>query len=170
MRDSHIYVMSSNWLVIRNTQTQNSAYVYLNNNVTTPWNFRSYKAQPTHVFINLGTNDDYFHYNGTAFSDVRSFLEVWDICWRLFQTYITFLHNLRAVYPSQPIFIMSPWGYVSPAGVRPYYNAEDAAAIAGVHDANVHLINGTGWIQYGDAFPEYVRAAPRDMCKHWLCT
>jgi hypothetical protein len=51
---------------------------------------------------------------------------------------------------------MSPWGYPTPTGVVPYFDAEDAATIAGVHDSNVFLVNGTGWITYGDTFPECV--------------
>jgi hypothetical protein len=88
---------------------------------------------------------------------------VWALTCVRRQTYITFLHELRALYPTQPIFIMSPWGYPEPQGVQPYFNAEDAAVLAGVHDQNVHLINGTGWIEYGDTFPECValRAATR---------
>jgi hypothetical protein len=55
---------------------------------------------------------------------------------------------------------MSPWGYPEPQGVVPYFNAEDSAVLAGVNDKNVFLVNGTGWIEYGDTFPEYVYNRP----------
>jgi hypothetical protein len=55
---------------------------------------------------------------------------------------------------------MSPWGYPEPQGVVPYFNAEDSAVLAGVNDKNVFLVNGTGWIEYGDTFPEYVYNGP----------
>jgi hypothetical protein len=70
------------------------------------------------------------------------------------QEYISFIHNLRGLYPHAPIFIMSPWGLATPTGVEPYFQAETAATVAGVHDSNVFLVNGTGWITYGDTFPE----------------
>jgi hypothetical protein len=52
---------------------------------------------------------------------------------------------------------MSPWGVPTAGGVVPYFQAEDAAVLArvGAHDKNVFLINGNGWIQFGDTFPEY---------------
>lgn len=53
---------------------QNSAYQWLNNNVTTPFNFTAYKKQPTHIIINIGTNDNSYGINGTAFETVRLFL------------------------------------------------------------------------------------------------
>ncbi|EIN09373.1 hypothetical protein PUNSTDRAFT_126308 [Punctularia strigosozonata HHB-11173 SS5] len=130
-------------------QTQNSAYEWLNNNITTSWNFASYKPQPTHVFINIGTNDNYYGINGTAFE----------------KEYISFLHNLRTIYPSQPIFVMSPWGYPTPSGLVPYFQTEDAAVVAGVKDKNVFLVNGTGWIQYGDTFPDYTHPTPNGHSK-----
>jgi hypothetical protein len=46
------------------------------------------------------------------------------------------------------------WGYPAPQGVSPYFDAEIAGVIAGVKDKNVHLVNTTGWIEYGDAFDE----------------
>jgi hypothetical protein len=61
-------------------RTQNSAYETLNNNVTTPWDFRQYKAPPTHVFVNIGTNDRYWGYNGTAFENVRLSVSVRMCC------------------------------------------------------------------------------------------
>ena len=51
---------------------------------------------------------------------------------------------------------MSPWGYPTPSGLVPYFQTEDAATVAGVNDKNVFLINGNGWISYGDTFSEYV--------------
>jgi hypothetical protein len=52
---------------------------------------------------------------------------------------------------------MSPWGFPTPSGLVPYFQDEDAAVLArvGTHDKNVFLINGNGWIQYGDTFSEY---------------
>jgi hypothetical protein len=139
---------------------QNTAYEWLNNNATTPWDFSKYSPTPTHVVVNIGTNDRAFGFNGTFFETVCCA----PFCMRPYadrsgaplQEYITFLHQLRGLYPHAPIFVMSPWGFPTPYGVVPYFDAEDSAVLAGVNDKNVFLVNGTGWIQYGDTFPECV--------------
>jgi lysophospholipase L1-like esterase len=80
-------------------KTQNSAASYLNaNGATTAWNFTKYgKDMPTHIIIALGTNDQS---NSVTSAQFQS-------------TYITFLKNVRATFPTQPIFAMSPWGCVN---------------------------------------------------------
>jgi hypothetical protein len=72
------------------------------------------------------------------------------------QTYITFIDRLRALYPSAPIFLISAFGFPTPQGLIEYFQAEDTATLNGVKGKDVHLVNGTGWVQYGDTFPEYV--------------
>jgi hypothetical protein len=72
----------------------------------------------------------------------------------MLQTYIDFLHQLRSIYPTQPIFVMSMFGLAKPTGVMPYFDEEDFKTVASVNDKNVHLLNATGWISVGDTFPE----------------
>jgi hypothetical protein len=50
---------------------------------------------------------------------------------------------------------MSPWGLAEPAAVVPYLQDEDAAVVPRLYDKQVFLMNGNGWIQFGDTFPEY---------------
>jgi len=134
-------------------KTQNSAYQWLNGGTTTPWNVSAYgKDLPTHIIIALGTNDQSNNVTSAQFQG----------------TYTTFLKNLRAVYPTQHIFAMSPWGYVDlvrvrkavtelflsypyDGGVAPYWESETAAAVSAAQaggDKKVYLMKGYGWLPY----------------------
>ncbi|KAH7100957.1 SGNH hydrolase-type esterase domain-containing protein, partial [Auriculariales sp. MPI-PUGE-AT-0066] len=114
-------------------KTQNSAYQYINGNATTAWDFSKYgKDTPTHIIIALGTNDQSNNVTSAQFQS----------------TYTTFLKNLRAVYKTQPIFAMSPWGYPYDGGVAPYWETETANAVTASGDSNVYLMKGYGWLPY----------------------
>ncbi|KAL0953042.1 hypothetical protein HGRIS_007244 [Hohenbuehelia grisea] len=115
-------------------RTQNSAYVYLTGNTTTAWDFKKYKVAPTHIFINLGTNDNSFSHTGTAFSNV----------------FVSFLKNLRTVHPKAPVFILRPFGWTSATGVTYYFQAEFDAVAAALPDNNMFVVDTKGWIRPGD--------------------
>ena len=91
------------------------------------WDFSRYQANA--VVINLGTNDESLGLNDTTFQ----------------ATYITFLQNIRLIYPKAVIFAMRPFNG-SKAG--PTLAAVQAVNASG--DTNVHFIDTTGWLTSTD--------------------
>jgi lysophospholipase L1-like esterase len=88
------------------------------------WNFSRYQASA--VVINLGTNDSGFSSANAAFQS----------------TYVTFLHNIRNVYPAARIFVL-----------RTFSGAEAAptqAAVQAAGDSNVQYVDTTGWLSSSD--------------------
>ncbi|QRV84419.1 carbohydrate esterase family 2 protein [Ceratobasidium sp. AG-Ba] len=112
-------------------------YTSTDHNYTTPWDFRK-DLTPTHVFLVIGANDDSNHVAADEFGKALT----------------AFLARIRILYPTQHIFLFSPWGWpVWPETVpfRTYYDAIWPAAIANrtaAGDRRLHLVNTTGWVGY----------------------
>jgi lysophospholipase L1-like esterase len=87
------------------------------------WDFSRY--QPRVVVINIGTNDALYHVDPMLFQS----------------TYITFLRNIRHVYPHAIMLVLRTFGGFM---VAPTLAAVHARIAAG--DRNVHYINTTGWL------------------------
>ncbi|KAG7443256.1 SGNH hydrolase [Guyanagaster necrorhizus] len=106
---------------------------------TTPWNFSNDKPTPTHIVIHIGANDVSHGVSASQFVTV----------------YLSFLQRLRTIYPTQPIFVFTPWGWPQPDGtVGYYYVGSYEQIVSQSQDPNVHLVNTTGWVAYGDIFPD----------------
>ncbi|KAJ8474756.1 hypothetical protein ONZ51_g7001 [Trametes cubensis] len=126
-------------------KTEDTGYFYTtDHNFTTPWNFARDRPAPTHIMIHIGANDA--SQNVTAAGFV--------------QTYLTFLNRLRDLYPSQPIFVFTPWGWPNADGTVSYYYQGQYERIVRERqlsgDRNTFLVNTTGWVTWEDVFPEYV--------------
>ncbi|KAI8996285.1 SGNH hydrolase [Trametes punicea] len=124
-------------------RTEDTGYFYTtDHNYTTPWNFARDRPAPTHVVIHIGANDA--SQNVTA----DSFVE----------TYLTFLARLRSLYPVQPIFVFTPWGWPNADGsVSYYYQGQYERIVQERHvigDRSVFLVNTTGWVTWEDVFPD----------------
>ncbi|KAI9058681.1 SGNH hydrolase [Trametes sanguinea] len=124
-------------------RTEDTGYFYTtDHNYTTPWDFARDRPAPTHIVIHIGANDA--SQNVTADSFV--------------QTYQEFLTRLRGLYPSQPIFVFTPWGWPNADGsVSYYYQGQYERIVNARHrigDRNVFLVNTTGWVTWEDVFPD----------------
>ncbi|KAH9886685.1 SGNH hydrolase [Cubamyces lactineus] len=124
-------------------KTEDTGYFYTtDHNFTTPWNFARDHPAPTHIIIHIGANDA--SQNVTAASFV--------------QTYLTFLDRLRGLYPFQPIFVFTPWGWPNADGtVSYYYRGQYERIVRDRHlsgDRNTFLVNTTGWVTWEDVFPD----------------
>ncbi|KAI0791093.1 SGNH hydrolase-type esterase domain-containing protein [Abortiporus biennis] len=123
-------------------RTEDDGYYYTtDHNYTTPWNFAR-DTKPTHVVIHIGANDA--SYNITT----ESFIN----------TYLTFVSRFRSLYPSQPIFVFTPWGWPNADGtVGQYYEGAYETIVQSRHsvgDKNVFLVNTTGWVTWEDVYPD----------------
>ncbi|KAJ7101357.1 SGNH hydrolase-type esterase domain-containing protein [Mycena belliarum] len=124
-------------------QTEDTGYFYnAKHNFTTPWSFSRDVPERTHVVVHIGANDASQSVNQTVFVN----------------TYIDFLARVRKLYPTQPFFLFTPWGWPNPTGPNAYYypgayNSVLAARQA-LGDHNMFLVNTTGWITYEDVFPD----------------
>ncbi|KZT61386.1 hypothetical protein CALCODRAFT_491191 [Calocera cornea HHB12733] len=113
-------------------------------NYTTPWNFAR-DLPATHVVIHIGANDASTQYNISE----PSFLS----------TYETFVTELRVLYPTQPFFIFTPWGWPAPDGTVGYYYTSPSPYVQLIEnrnalgDYNIFLVNTTGWVSWADVFP-----------------
>ncbi|KAG8896070.1 hypothetical protein FRC01_012028, partial [Tulasnella sp. 417] len=123
-------------------RTEDTGYYYTtDHNYTTPWNFKK-DLPPTHIFIHIGANDNAYSITGDAFK----------------ATYLGFLEKLRGLYPIQPIFILTPFGWPSADGNIYYYYegvyqaVVDARKAAG--DKHIYLVDTSGWQRYQDIFPD----------------
>jgi len=123
-------------------RTEDDGYYYTtDHNYTTPWDF-SRDTPPSHVVIHIGANDASQNVTEPAFV----------------QTYLNFVARLRTLYPSQPIFVFTPWGWPGADGtVSYYYDGAYQQIVDSRHslgDKNVFLVNTTGWVTYEDVFPD----------------
>jgi len=116
-------------------------YVTADHNYTTPWDF-SRDVPPTHVVIHIGANDSAQNVTQPAFVT----------------TYINFIERLRTLYPHQPIFVFTPWGWPQADGTVDYYYPGAYEEIVTTRqksgDKNVFLVNTTGWVTFADVFSD----------------
>ncbi|KAL0062741.1 hypothetical protein AAF712_010363 [Marasmius tenuissimus] len=120
-------------------------YVTQDHNYTTPWNFsRDLNPPTTHVIIHIGAND------ASQGVTPDGFVEI----------YGDFLTRIRKIYPRQPIFVFTPWGWPNADGNTYYYYDGQYQQIVdaryAIGDQNVFLVNMTGWVRYEDVDPESV--------------
>ncbi|KAI0032127.1 SGNH hydrolase [Vararia minispora EC-137] len=123
-------------------QTEDTGYYYtMDHNFTTPWHF-SRDIPPTHVVIHIGANDASQNVTQPAF----------------ISTYLHFFDHLRELYPHQPIFVFTPWGWPNADGTISYYYDGAYQEIVDTRhetgDKNVFLVNTTGWMTWEDVFPD----------------
>ncbi|KAF5380321.1 hypothetical protein D9757_007969 [Collybiopsis confluens] len=124
-------------------QTEDTGYFYTtDHNFTTPWDFQRDQPPPTHVVIHIGANDAAQNVSDTEFV----------------QVYTNFLIRLRNLYPHQPVFVFTPWGWPSADGsISQYYQGQYQIIVEQRHkagDEQVFLVNTTGWVTWEDVFPE----------------
>ncbi|KAJ7677578.1 hypothetical protein B0H14DRAFT_3064722 [Mycena olivaceomarginata] len=103
-------------------RTEDTSYFYDPlHNFTTPWEFRRDVPERTHVVVHIGAND--------ASQNVDQALFV-------------------SLYPHQPFFLFTPWGWPNPDGPNAFYypGAYEAvlAARQSLGDTNMFLVNTTG--------------------------
>ncbi|KAF9263171.1 SGNH hydrolase [Marasmius fiardii PR-910] len=131
-------------------RTEDTGYFWAqDHNYTTPWNFARDLNPPTsHVIIHIGANDASQNVTLDAFVE----------------TYGSFITRLRTIYPVQPIFVFSPWGWPNADGnIYGYYEGAYQRVVDArhaLHDRNVFLVNTTGWVTYQDVFPDNVHPTP----------
>ncbi|KAI0354180.1 SGNH hydrolase [Trametes cingulata] len=124
-------------------RTEDTGYFYTtDHNFTTPWDFARDRPAPTHIVIHIGANDASQNVTADAFVD----------------TYKKFLTRLRGLYPVQPIFVFTPWGWPSADGsISYYYDGQYERIVRERHlsgDRNTFLVNTTGWVSWEDVFPD----------------
>ncbi|EIW56391.1 SGNH hydrolase [Trametes versicolor FP-101664 SS1] len=111
-------------------------------NYTTPWDFARDRPAPTHIVIHIGANDASQNVTADAFV----------------QTYQNFLTRLRGLYPVQPIFVFTPWGWPNADGsINYYYDGQYERIVQERHvmgDRKTFLVNTTGWVSWEDVFPD----------------
>ncbi|TDL27075.1 SGNH hydrolase [Rickenella mellea] len=123
-------------------RTEDDGYYYTtDHNYTTPWDFSRDHPQPTHLVIHIGAND-----NAQAVPQA-SFI----------QTYVAFIKRLRTLYPHQPIFVFTPWGWPNSDGsIGQYYPGAYQTVVSTIQaggDKNIFLVDTTGWVTWADVFP-----------------
>ncbi|KIM28504.1 hypothetical protein M408DRAFT_307790 [Serendipita vermifera MAFF 305830] len=121
-------------------KTEDSLYYYNpKHNYTTNWDFRR-DYRPTHIFINGGINDNYYNITGAS----------------LTTAYSGFIDKLRALYPTQPIFLIGssqPNGPINETGTYSYYANGINETVTARHakgDKKVYFIDTAGWIRFSD--------------------
>ncbi|KAF7312931.1 SGNH hydrolase [Mycena kentingensis (nom. inval.)] len=124
-------------------QTEDTSYFFdPKHNFTTPWDFKRDVPERTHVVVHIGAND--------ASQSVPQDQFV--------STYIDFLATLRNLYPHQPFFLFTPWGWPQPNGPNAFYYdgayEEVLQARQSLGDNNMFLVNTTGWVTFADVFPD----------------
>ncbi|KAF8172529.1 SGNH hydrolase-type esterase domain-containing protein [Mycena galopus ATCC 62051] len=111
-------------------------------NYTTPWDFRRDVPDRTHVVVHIGANDAAQNVTQDSF----------------IATYVDFLTKIRHLYPHQPFFLFTPWGWPQPDGPNAYYypGAYESVweARQALGDHNCFLVNTTGWVTYADVYPD----------------
>ncbi|KAH9851249.1 SGNH hydrolase [Lenzites betulinus] len=124
-------------------RTEDTGYFYTtDHNFTTPWDFAHDRPAPTHIVIRIGANDASQNVTADAFV----------------KTYEDFLVRLRKLYPTQPVFVFTPWGWPNADGsIGYYYDGQYERIVqdrnlAGDH--NTFLVNTTGWVSWEDVFPD----------------
>ncbi|KAF7316222.1 SGNH hydrolase [Mycena indigotica] len=124
-------------------KTEDTSYYYSSvHNYTTPWDFRRDVPERTHIVVHIGANDASQNVPQDEFVS----------------TYIDFLARVRKLYPHQPFFLFTPWGWPQPTGPNAFYY--DGAyeqvfqARQTLGDHNMFLVNTTGWVTYADVFQD----------------
>ncbi|KAB5591321.1 hypothetical protein CTheo_5237 [Ceratobasidium theobromae] len=124
-------------------QTEDTGYYYTtDHNYTTPWDFTKDLA-PTHLVLAIGANDNAYQISSDVFENTLN----------------SFITDLRKLYPQQPLFVFTAWGWPNDDGVSPfgtYYDAVYANAVKKRTDAgdnNIFLVNTTGWVGYDGVIP-----------------
>lgn len=78
----------------------------------------------TVLILIFRANDNAYSINSTAFEQVGNLstgsLLIADY---LPKTYLSFITHLRELYPTQPLFILNPWGWPAADGSISYYYA-----------------------------------------------
>ncbi|KAI3614797.1 gdsl-like lipase acylhydrolase domain protein [Moniliophthora roreri] len=114
-------------------RTEDTGYFWtVDHNYTTPWNFARDVPAPTHLVIHIG------------------------FVFTPFSVYTDFLTRIRGLYPRQPVFVFTPWGWPNANGSITYYYDGAYQRIVGarhsIGDKNVFLVNTTGWVGWDDVF------------------
>jgi len=135
-------------------KTEDTGFFYTtDHNFTTPWDFKREDPQPSHVVIHIGANDSAQNVTGDAFVD----------------TYLAFTDQLRKIYPHQPYFIFTPWGWPNADGhVDQYYDGRYQEIVNKRHakgDMNTFLVDTTGWVTFADVFPDNKHPNPSGHVK-----
>ncbi|CAE6348699.1 unnamed protein product [Rhizoctonia solani] len=124
-------------------RTEDTGYYYSNDhNYTTPWDF-SRDLKPTHIVVAIGANDNAYQISNDKFSN----------------TLLTFIQDIRKLYPKQPIFVFTSWGWPNSDGISPFSTYYDEVYPSVVNkritagDKNIHLVNTTGWVGYDGVIP-----------------
>ncbi|KAI0633101.1 SGNH hydrolase [Trametes polyzona] len=87
-------------------RTEDTGYFYTtDHNYTTLWNFARDRPAPTHIVIHIGANDASQNVTADAFVEF----------------YQKFLVRLRTLYPTEPVFVFTPWGWPNADGWISYY-------------------------------------------------
>ncbi|KAF8599937.1 hypothetical protein BDV93DRAFT_538822 [Ceratobasidium sp. AG-I] len=125
-------------------QTEDTGYYYTtDHNYTTPWDFRK-DLTPTHIVIAIGANDNAYSITSANFTNTLS----------------SFVDRLRTLYPKQPIFVFTPWGWPNSDGVSPfglYYDGVYSSVVnkrIAAGDKHIHLVNTTGWVGYDGVYAD----------------
>ncbi|KAB5589215.1 GDSL-like lipase acylhydrolase domain containing protein [Ceratobasidium theobromae] len=122
-------------------QTEDTSYIWAaDHNYTTPWDFQR-DLTPTHIVIVIGANDNSFSISGTDFASQLS----------------SFITHLRTLYPQQPVFVFTPWGWSDGTSqFWPYYDGVYASVVnakVAAGDQNIFVVNTTGWLQTNGVYP-----------------
>ncbi|KAF9528694.1 SGNH hydrolase-type esterase domain-containing protein [Crepidotus variabilis] len=123
--------------------TEDTGFYYTTfHNYTTPWKFERDQPSPTHVVIHLGANDAAQGVTDDEFV----------------QVYLEFLVKVRKLYPTQPIFMLTPWGWPNEDGSVYYYYPGLYQKIfserRAIGDLNIYIVDATGWVTYPDVFAD----------------
>ncbi|CCO35213.1 hypothetical protein BN14_09328 [Rhizoctonia solani AG-1 IB] len=124
-------------------RTEDTGYYYsTDHNYTTPWDFNR-DLKPTHIIVAIGANDNAYQISNDKFGD----------------TLLKFVQDIRKLYPKQPLFVFTPWGWPNGDGVSPFSTYYDEVYPSVVNkriaagDKNIHLVNTTGWVGYDGVIP-----------------
>ncbi|TDL27074.1 SGNH hydrolase [Rickenella mellea] len=123
-------------------RTEDDGYFFTtDHNFTTPWDFSRDHPTPTHIVIHIGANDSAQNISASSF----------------IQTYLAFIKRLRTLFPKQPLFIFTPWGWPNADGsIGQYYPGAYQTIVNTVKsggDKNIFLVDTTGWVTFADVFP-----------------
>ncbi|CAA7261999.1 unnamed protein product [Cyclocybe aegerita] len=124
-------------------RTEDTGFYYTSDhNFTTPWNFSRDRPSATHIVIHIGANDASQGITGDQFV----------------QVYSDFLERLRKVYPKQPIFIFTPWGWPNEDAPTYYYYPGQYEKIVNTRkakgDKNIFLVDTIGWVGMSDVYSD----------------
>ncbi|CAE6462273.1 unnamed protein product [Rhizoctonia solani] len=124
-------------------RTEDTGYYYsTDHNYTTPWDFKR-DLIPTHIVIAIGANDNAYQLSSDLVGNTLS----------------TFIQDIRKLYPKQPIFVFTAWGWPNDDGVSPFGTYYDQVYPSVVNkriaagDKNIYLVNTTGWVDYDGVIP-----------------